>query len=247
MDRRLPVEILPQPDDFTCGATCLHALYRYYGDELPLQQVIDEVQHLEAGGTLAVLLGCHALGRGYRATMYVYNLQVFDPTWFDKGADHLSRKVREQMTFKDDPKLRTASEGFLEFLHLGGEIRFEDLTRQLIRSHLNRNAPILAGLSSTYLYRHPREYGPKSDADDVRGEPAGHFVLLSGYQKEDRTVSVADPLSSNPYSESRTYDVDIDRLVCSILLGTLTYDANLLVIQPKPAKRKPRVDPHRRQ
>jgi len=246
MARWLPVEILPQPDDFTCGATCLHALYRYYGEEPPLKQVIDEVQHLEGGGTLAVLLGCHALRRGYRATMYVYNLQIFDPTWFGKGTDHLRKKIRDQMEFKDDPKLRIASEGFLEFLHLGGELRFEDLTRGLIRAHLNRKAPILTGLSSTYLYRHPREYGPKSDSDDVRGEPAGHFVLLRGYHKEDRTVSVADPLSSNPYSESQMYDVDIDRLVCSILLGALTYDANLLVIEPKPAKREPRVDPHRR-
>ncbi|MFO1095310.1 MAG: hypothetical protein U0992_18700 [Planctomycetaceae bacterium] len=38
--------------------------YRYYGDELPLPQLISEIPSLPQGGTLAVLLGCHALQRG---------------------------------------------------------------------------------------------------------------------------------------------------------------------------------------
>ena len=29
---RLPVEILPQPDETTCGPTCLHAVFRYFGE-----------------------------------------------------------------------------------------------------------------------------------------------------------------------------------------------------------------------
>src|SRR6185369_13364802 len=73
---RLRLEILPQPDDITCGPTCLHAVYRYFGDVIGLDQVIEEVPQLETGGTLAVLLGCHALRRGYDATIYTYNLQV---------------------------------------------------------------------------------------------------------------------------------------------------------------------------
>lgn len=61
----LHLEILPQPDDTTCGPTCLHAVYSYFGDALDLSTVIGEVQTLEEGGTLAVLLGLHALRRGY--------------------------------------------------------------------------------------------------------------------------------------------------------------------------------------
>ena len=63
METKLRVEILPQPDDNSCGPTCLHALYRYYGDELPLDQVLAEVPMLESGGTLDVLLANHALAR----------------------------------------------------------------------------------------------------------------------------------------------------------------------------------------
>jgi hypothetical protein len=34
--------------------------------------------------------------------------------------------------------------------------------------------------------------------DDVRGQPQGHFVVLSEYDTETREVVVADPLGENP-------------------------------------------------
>ena len=237
MRARLPIRILPQPDEITCGPTCLHAIYSYYGDEIPLERVVAEVPMLEGGGTLAVLLACHALHRGYRATIYTYKLQVFDPTWLLPGGPDLRERLRAQMALKDDAKLHTASRGYLDFLDLGGELRFEDLTTALLRRYLKRGVPILTGLSSTYLYRSAREFGPNSDYDDVRGEPAGHFVVLFGYDREERSVAVADPYKTNPVAAGQLYEVSIDRVICSILLGVLTYDANLLIIQPRPERK----------
>ena len=102
------------------------------------------------------------------------------------------------MAVKADPKLQAASRAYLEFLELGGELRFEDLTTGLIRRFLNRGMPIITGLSATYLYRSPREFGPNADYDDVRGEPSGHFVVLRGYDRQQRTVLVADPSGRQP-------------------------------------------------
>ena len=233
MITELRLDILPQPDDSTCGPTCLHAIYRYFGDDIVLSQVIEEVSFLEAGGTLAVFLACHALRRGYSAKIYTYNLHVFDPTWFVPRGQDIKEHLMAQMHFKTDPKFLVASRGYLEFLELGGELRYEDLTIALIRKYLKRSIPILTGLSATYLYRSIREYGVKGEDDDVRGEPTGHFVVLSGYDKETRSVIVADPYSKNPVSESLSYQVDIGRVLGAILLGVLTHDANLLIIQPK--------------
>lgn len=244
---RLQFDILPQPDEITCGPTCLHALYRYFGDDLPLERVVAEVPMLEGGGTLAVLLACHALRRGYRALIYTYKLQLFDPTWLGPGGSDLQEKLRRQMEFKNDPKLQAASRAYLEFLELGGELRFEDLTTALIRKYLNRSVPIVTGLSATYLYRSPREFGPKADYDDIRGEPSGHFVVLFGYDREARTVLVADPLLPNPVAPAQIYEISIDRVLCAILLGVLTYDANLLIIQPRQERKGPsHAEPHRR-
>lgn len=230
---KLPFTILPQPDDTTCGPTCLHSVYNYYGDHIPLEQVVDEVTMLEEGGTLAVLLACHALGRGYRAVIYTYKMQLFDPSWLDGQGVDLPGKLRAQMAVKDDPKLQMASRGYLRFLEQGGELRFEDLTPALLRRYLKRSHPVITGLSATYLYRTPREFGPDCRYDDLRGEPTGHFVTLCGYDQSQRSIRVADPLLPNPVAETQIYEVGIERVLCAILLGVLTYDANLLIISPR--------------
>lgn len=247
MKTQIRLEILPQPDETTCGPTGLHAIYRYYGDDLPLATVIDEVPTLPGGGTLGVLMACHALRRGYSATIFTYELQLFDPTWFQPGAPDLRERLAEQMAVKPEPKLQVASRAYLEFLELGGKIRFEDLTKTLIRGYLKRSVPILAGLSATYLYRTMREYGPGDDYDDVRGSPAGHFVVLCGYDREKRTVHVADPLGSNPVGKGQRYEVDLNRVLCAILLGVTTYDANLLILRPREGRPGgAHADAHRR-
>lgn len=239
MSTDLAISILPQPDDDTCGPTCLHALYGYYADPVPLPSVVNEIQRLENRGTLAVYLAIHALKRGYSATVYTYNLQVFDPTWFqDEGVD-LSSKLRAQMEAVQKPRLHTSCRAYLEYLSLGGKVVLEDLTAELIRGFLGRGRPILTGLSATYLYRTAREYGPHDDYDDVRGKPSGHFVVLCGYDSRRRLVTVADPLSPNPRFPSLKYRVSIDRVVGAILLGILSYDANLLVIEPGTKRRAP--------
>jgi hypothetical protein len=249
METKLRVEILPQPDDFTCGPTCLHALYRYFGDKVSLERVISEVPVLDNRGTLDVLLANHALSRGYSARIFTYNVQMFDPTWFDGRAVDISERLRLQLEHKDSGRLRVATRAYLRFLKKGGELRFEELTTALIRKYLGREIPILTGLSATYLYRNAREFGPEGRADDIRGRPAGHFVVLCGYDRETRDVLVADPLLKNPLSGTNYYVVSIDRVIGAILLGILTYDANFLIIQPRPGRKlqKRRADSHRRQ
>ena len=237
MEASLHFNILPQPDDATCGPTCLQAVYRYFGDEISLARVIEEVHILEGGGTLEVLLACHALRRGYRATIYTYNLRVFDPSWFEPTKADLAAKLTRQLAIKKKPKLTVATRAYLDYLQLGGEIRFRDLNGGLIRHYLKQGKPILCGLSATYLYHCPREHQPRRDQpameyNDIVGDPAGHFVVLCGYDRANRRVQVADPLRQNPLGAGgHYYEVGLDRLVGAILLGITTYDANLLILE----------------
>ncbi|MGG7056252.1 hypothetical protein [Nitrosomonas sp. ANs5] len=225
----LPVEILPQPDETTCGPTCLHAVYRYWGKHDLLEEIIGRTRKLESGsGTFDVFLACDALRNGFQAAIYTYNLMVFDPTWFAGGID-IAERLRQQRAVKTDRRLRYVTEGYLEFLRLGGRLRLADLSHTLIYGLLRRGLPILTGLSSTFLYRVAREYGPHDTPDDIRGAPAGHFVVISGYNRNKRTLLVADP-----YGPDQAYWSNIDRVISAILLGIVTYDSNLLVIYPSP-------------
>lgn len=239
MQSQFPYQILAQPDETTCGPTCLQSVYRFYGDDLPLPQVIREVGSLQEGGTLAVFLGCHALQRGYEATIYTFNLHVFDPSWFRPGGPPIATRLQMQREVKTKAKLRIACDAYIEFLRLGGKLKMEVLNGNLIRKFLKHGTPILTGLSSTFLYQESREREAvegEGDSrfihDDVGGYPQGHFVVLCGYDSEEREVLVADPFAPNPLGKEHVYPADLDRVISAVLLGIVTYDANLLVIRP---------------
>jgi hypothetical protein len=233
----LKLEILAQPNDETCGPTCLHAVYRYLGDAVPLDQVIEEVRRLGTGGTLAAYLGLHALERGHHATIYTYNLGLFDPTWFLEPEADLGDRLRAQARSKTAPELQAATRAYLDFLAAGGVVRHEELRPDLIRRYLARGLPMMSGLSATYLYGAARERydGEEAVEDSVLGLPTGHFVVLHGYEPDSDSVLVADPYHENPLLAGPNYRVGIMRLLGAIMLGVLTYDGNLLVIDPERA------------
>lgn len=243
----IKLDIKAQPTDTTCGPTCLYSLYDYYGvKDTSLRKTISQIRSLDSGGTLAEILACHALKRGFQATIYTYHLQMFDPSWFaDDGLAHnnddLVARLDAQVKAKPwDKRLRPATRAIKKFLDMGGQLRMKVLTPGVIREHLSQGVPIVTGLSSTFLYGVPREHGPNDDSDDIKGEPQGHFVMIVGYDTVKRQVLVADPLDVNPPFHTAKYRLSVNRLINAVLLGILTYDANLLVIEPgpgmKPAK-----------
>lgn len=233
MRTKLQLEITPQPDDFTCGPACLYAVYRFYGEQVELLDLIAQVDRVEGGGTLAVILANHALRRGFKATIYTYNVQVFDPTWFNGRHVDISERLRAQMAAKPERrKLQAASLAYLDFLALGGTLRQEELTPSLIRKYLQQKIPVITGLSAAYLYRSMRERLSDEEYDDIRGEPQGHFVVLAGYDSRAKEVRVADPLQDNPTFPGHVYEVPVARLINAILLGILTHDADVLILEP---------------
>ncbi len=231
--RFLNFDIKAQPDEVTCGPTCLHALYQYYQDDIGLKDVITGVKSLKRGGTLAVMLGNHALQRGYKAHIYTYNLNTFDPSWFSLSTPKMISQLKQQMKFKvKKKKLQFASKAYIQFLEAGGKLYQKELSADLIKSYLLQSKPILTGLSATYLYGTEREIPSTGKYDSIKGEPVGHFVIINGFDEATQPVYLADPMNPNPL-KSQYYSVNFDRLINSIMLGIVTYDANLLVIDPK--------------
>lgn len=229
----LHIPIKQQPDETTCGPTCLHTMYEFYKDGISLNDVIKQVEQFDDGGTIGALLGVHALERGYSVTTYSYNLQIFDPTWFGAETPFLIDRLEKQLEYKRTPKFEIVTNAYIRYLKLGGKLLFDDLRPYIISKFLKRNQPVIAGLSATYLYKSAREYGHDLEYDDLRGQPTGHFVLLHGYDKESREIFIADPINQNPLGQGQFYKMKIDRVINAILLGIVTYDANLIIITPK--------------
>jgi len=229
----------------------LAAVYDYWNDRVEIEQLIRETDCIDGSGTLAVQLGCHALRRGYEAILTTYNLHLFDPSWFDPqlgtvDKDRLAERLRLQLEAKrcragiDVKRLEVATQYYLQYLRLGGQIQMQQLDEHLIMSTLSEGVPILCGLSSTYLYQESRERphaidveGCSSVADDIAGDPVGHFVVLHGYDCASGNVLIADPSHPNPISPTSNYMAPLSQVKSAILLGIVTYDANLLTLEPR--------------
>ena len=229
------VKILPQPDDVTCGPTSLHAIYHHYGYQISLHRLISEIEMLEGGGTLGVFLGLDALKRGFDATIHSVNLEIFDPTWVNLSMEALADKLRQEYAAKHRAKLRVAIKAYLRFIELGGIVSLKDFKPGLFDRYFKKNVPLIAGVSTTFLYQSKREYTNSDNMsvfDDIHGDPMGHFVVVYG-ENEEKKFLIADPDCTNPIAHDHYYAVERNRLVHTILLGILTYDSLILAVQPK--------------
>lgn len=215
----------------TCGPTCLLSVLRYYGDETSFERVLEVTPTNPDGGTLAVFLGLAARRLGYAARVFSYNYRVLDPTWSTLDRGELREKLLARAAATPKPKLQNACRAYAAFLAAGGELAFADLRPELLVEILERRHPILCGLSATYLYGQMRERPDDNEEDDVRGDPVGHFLVISGHE-DARTFSVRDPDSHAPHGVAGVYRVAGQRLINAVLLGIVSYDAVLLEVWP---------------
>jgi hypothetical protein len=234
--RDLNVQRFPQPDDVTCGPTCLRKVYDFYGLRVDMDEIVSALERNEDGGTLAVFLGMAARRRGLHARIYSYDLQIFDPTWSVLAPRDLLERVRARDAYLIDEKRKRAAAAYVRFLEMNGELAFDELTPGLLKAIIDRGHPVLAGLSATYLYRFARERWDHASMrlvqDDVAGSPTGHFVVISGYDYWGRQLTILDPSEHVPGSDSGRVQVESTRLINAIMLGDATYDAVLLELWP---------------
>lgn len=204
-------------------------VYAQNGLDVPFEEIVGDVERNEDGGTLAVFLGRAALARGLRARIHSWNLRIFDPTWWRLEPAELAEKLDRRAQAVRSKRLGNAILAYAGFVRSGGELGFADPTPALLREILDDGHPVIAGLSSTYLYAEMRERPNDMKQDDVRGEPTGHFVVVRGYRKRGREFLVSDPFVRRPENRRASW-LPAERLVHSILLGVLTDDGVLLEV-----------------
>jgi hypothetical protein len=229
---KLNLHVSKQPDDESCGITCLQAIYDYYSHPTTLDKLKHEIEHWQTGGTVAVNLARHALGHGFKAEIHTYNIKIFDPTWNGLEPKELSLKLKKRQRKIRSKKQKKVINFYLDYLKKGGVLKFDDLNEDLLTSLFKAHHPIICGLSATYLYQNMRETSDNEE-DDIVGQPVGHFVVVTGWDPQTRTVTIQDPLRKNPISDTGTYKLPFTKFSNAVMLGSLTYDENLLVIAKK--------------
>ena len=130
-----------------------------------------------------------------------------------------------------DYRLQHATEGYLEFLALGGRIRLADLSPRLVRESSAAGCRSSRPVGDLPVSNDCARCGD-DQSDDIRGFPSGR-VVIAGYDFPSRKVLVADPYEPNPYGGTREYWMRMERVGAAVLLGIVTHDANLTVIRPR--------------
>lgn len=241
--RVLPVPRFAQPDDVSCGPTCLAQVLTYYGDLRPISSLTARIRRNRDGGTLAVHIAALALELGYQVRLYPFGVRVFDPTWWDCDGEELhdllharARRLVELGAPADEVE---SVEAWRDLIAAGGRVAFHEPTTQLVARVIDRGRPLIVGLNATWLYREIRHRPDDNQPDAFGGWPVGHFVVVCGYTGHGRHLHVRDPSEDAPEhlhpegAHRGSYPVPGDRLIHAVLLGDLTRDAVMIEIWPR--------------
>ncbi len=239
----LPVQRIVQPDDTTCGPTCLAQVMRAFGADVDVPSLAASLCRNPDGGTLAVHLGQLALDRGWRARLYPFGMRVFDPTWWEVDLDRIAALLGARAHALPAGSARDEVLAWQRFVASGGRLGFHEPSPELFVDILATGRPVICGLNATRLYREPRTIPETNASDPVHGWPAGHFVTVVGYTGGGRHLHVVDPSPDAPFDAGGArhgdrrlgrYPLPSDRLIHAILLGDVTRDAVLLEVWPPP-------------
>ena len=236
-DHRLAVPPLVQPDDVSCGPTCLAAVLQFHGIETNLTRVRAATPKNADGGTLAPYLARAAMAHGLKVRCHPFAVQVFDPTWWDLPADEVTARLRRRTHGLRPGRLRRVHDAWLAYLEAGGMLSLGELLGGELVAAIDAGHPLICGLSITWLYQEPRERPEDNVDDDIHGSPVGHFVVINGYTDGGATFLITDPWPQPPFDrDGGVYTVSRRRLTQAILLGDATHDAVVVEVLPHGAQ-----------
>lgn len=241
---KLNIKIKEQKSD-ECLPACLAAVFEYYKIKVLEEEIIEKISKdsfklydwdFQAGKL--------AIEKSLKAEIYSNVPQLFDPSWHSISQKELIEKMKKSLeffesrskNFEKDPNLMSFmcpnkevakrlvrdAETSSEFLKAGGVINFSPISKELIDKIIKANIPVIASHSPTLLHRIKRSYN--FQPDDIKGNTWGHFIIISGYTKNEFIID--DPAGIF-YEGSLEYKINKDLLLESIL----RFNGQLLIIK----------------
>lgn len=147
-----------------CGLKCLDALFQYYRIDKTPKDLIKK----DTNKPLWISdLGSLVLGAGLPVTLFTYSQKIFRPEWFNFSKQKIFAKLRKR---EKNLLIDRARRSILDFLKLGGKLKFEVLNAERLKYYIKNKKPVLLAASSSIIHH--------------RFMLSGHFVVLIGYDKK---------------------------------------------------------------
>lgn len=199
------VEHQYQPTITTCGQTALSILLSHFGEvinPLKIEQNVPQVQDKNGQnmGTITQHMATWCIDKGYNVSLYTFDCQVIDQSWFGLGKDELVEKLRQREEGWTVPSLgelwtKEYARSYKEFIQHGGNLHITRAVTSELLYKLLENGPILPCLNFNTLYGVPKSRrlnNQEAVDDDINGVAINHFVVIYG-NNEDGNLLIADP------------------------------------------------------
>lgn len=170
----------------SCGAKCLAVASDYYNKDFP----VDLLESLTETPCLWITdLGSAAIKLGFKEpTVYTYSHTIFEPEWLNWSPSRFLKALIRSKSRSE--KVNHARKSIARFIRLGGKLRREIVTAEIIKSYLEQRQPVIIVVASNVIHR--------------TATSGGHYMVLVGYNDDDfvtlnpgRTVIKEERINQN--------------------------------------------------
>jgi hypothetical protein len=222
-----------------CMQTSATQLLSFFDPTVKVEDVIKEVpvyvENSEKIGTSPGHLGAYFVQKGYKTTVYIFDVELFDLSWeSSSGIEIIKLLKRRQEYIPANSWLakyhHILVDGWELFVKAGGSFAQPPLSKQLIIDLLTKS-PILVMVNSTYLnHQSKQQYNKNEDKfedDAIKGRSLTHGVTCAGYKDDKFLIVDPDP----PAGIEQHRWIESDHLIASIMAAQTESDNLLMVIE----------------
>ncbi|MBS3172355.1 C39 family peptidase [Candidatus Woesearchaeota archaeon] len=180
--RKLEVPVVFQPEGTKyCGPAGLSMIFKYYGLNIPFEQIIKDLE-VDTVGTYAPQLGLYLIKHGFDIEIITLHPTLFTKNDYLMNQEEILLRIEDLFNKTKLEQNKKTLNYFIEFLKSGGKIKVKIPSKEDIIEEIKYNRPITALMTTNFLnYNEPKFNF--------------HFNVITGIDNE--FVYVNDPWPDN--------------------------------------------------
>ncbi|MBD3362355.1 hypothetical protein GF362_01395 [Candidatus Dojkabacteria bacterium] len=220
--------IKQKADSSACGPSCLQAIYKYYGKDLKLKMILEDLHIDKDTSTYVSQLARHLNTNHLSTTLISSNPFVVSPDWKAKPKKVVIKELKEWILHHFN-KGKVENIWIKEALYLlfylqeGGNLKISNITTDLIDKYLEDQNLILCCLAENWIWG-KRKISKVVEYDNIKGHVNGHFVIV--YDKNKGDYQISDPYPTSIENKEGLYAINKEEL----LTATLTWSHEILIV-----------------
>lgn len=169
---KIQVHIIKQKNKMGCGAAAMSMVYKYFGKDIAEKEIIKETGGLTKWGSFTTDHALMARKLGFKVICHSYNLEYFEPSYTKLSRADFIRKTKSLIGKEKRAYNKRELKSILKVLKSDIDFKMVIPSLNIMRKFLDKKLPVCVAVNSAVLFEKKR---------DLR---LGHFIVLTGYEKD---------------------------------------------------------------